>query len=138
MRGLQMFSIQKIIGVLSVFAVIAVLSFMLVSSKVEIGKLEVSNETLEKNIKTKEVLIGNYNKQLDIMSDANIELSKKFSKNDVKLDEQQKVYNSHNLEKLLDKKPQLIVNLANKKTKKLFKDFSKYTQEFENGETNEK
>ena len=133
-----MFSIQKIIGVLSVFAVIAVLSFMLVSSKVEIGKLEVSNETLEKNIKTKEVLIGNYNKQLDIMSDANIELSKKFSKNDVKLDEQQKVYNSHNLEKLLDKKPQLIVNLANKKTKKLFKDFSKYTQEFEKGETNEK
>ena len=132
-----MFSIQKIIGVLSVFAVIAVLSFMLVSSKVEIGKLEVSNETLEKNIKTKEVLIGNYNKQLDIMSDANIELSKKFSKNDVKLDEQQKVYNSHNLEKLLDKKPQLIVNLANKKTKKLFKDFSKYTQEFENGEIGE-
>ena len=132
-----MFSIQKIIGVLSVFAVIAVLSFMLVSSKVEIGKLEVSNETLEKNIKTKEVLIGNYNKQLDIMSDANIELSKKFSKNDVKLDEQQKVYNSHNLEKLLDKKPQLIVNLANKKTKKLFKDFSKYTQEFEKGEIGE-
>lgn len=128
-----MFTSQKLYIYGAIVAAIIALSTMLVLSKVETGQLEVENQTLSDNIETQQVLIKNYNKQIENFSDTVIDLSKKISDNDITLEKQQKVFNSHNLENLLEKKPTLIIKRANTKTAQLFDDFTLFTQEFEKG-----
>ena len=128
-----MFSMQKIYIALGVISAIALLTVLLVMSKVEVGKLEVYNQTLQENQDTQQELIENYNDQITTLSSIGIELSKNISKNKIDLIEQQSVYNSNNLGNALAKKPTLIIKMANRKTAKVFDDFSKFTQQFERG-----
>lgn len=116
------------------FAIIGLLAYLLVMSEVQNGKLEVHNATLESNQETQQLLIKDYYKQIDYLSQANIELAKSFSANNNELKEQQKVFNGHNLGDLLEQKPTTIIRLANSKTAEVFDGFSTFTQEFEKNE----
>lgn len=131
--------LQKVWGwVLAVVAVV-ILTILLMLSKVENGKLESNIDVLNGNIETQQIIIDNYNEQIDVISDINITLSKTLSENGNELDKQQTQFTSNNLERLLSKKPQLIIKLANDKTKSIFDEYSDFTKEFEsnNGDNDE-
>lgn len=132
-----MFSMQKIWLWLAGIGLVVTLSVLLVMAKVETGKLEVENLTLQENQQSQKVLIDNYNKQIEIISSVNVELSKEFVNNETDLVAQQKTFNAHNLEKLLESKPKMIVKLSNKKTAEVFNGFSNFTKVFEQGETDD-
>lgn len=130
-----MFNLQsiavKLIFEIGVIVIIVVLGNMLLNAEFEIGELSQNNDILLKNESKLEKLNNNYNKQIIIVQDANIKLSKQHSVNKKEIIEQSKIFRDHNLQNILNKKPKLIVDMANEKTKFIFKNFEKFTHNFE-------
>lgn len=123
---------SKIYLYLGVGALIIILSYALV-------KVYKQNVLLEQHITELKVeadlnakTISDMNNSILEYSKLNSDISKEFAKNQNELNKKTEILTNHNLEKIISKKPTLIIKKINVKTNEIFSDFSEFTQNTHN------
>lgn len=132
-----MFSSYKIYFIAAIVIYVVGSTWMLLSAREEIGEVNAQNATLTTNIDTLKSSLEHERAFSNEVAEINVQLSKDISSNANTLNEQQAVFNSHDLETLLEKKPATIIRLSNNKTQALFNDFENSTLKFQNGDEHE-